>query len=131
MAPKEKNSSFPKKGSRLGWALDLKNLIASLCVSVSTELHGHSAQPSHHVTGLWIQPSFRLASTTPASVNKVIACLEVKQKGNGPGNYPIWFWMSISSGRDLRSPIVTTAGKQFPANKDIKRPTQVGESLQS
>lgn len=120
MAPKQKNPSFPKKGSRVDRALDLKTLIASFCISVSIELRGHSAQPS-----------FKLAWTAPTSVNKFIACLEVKQKGNGPGNYPIWFWMSISSGRDLRSPIVTTAGKQFPANKDIKRPTQVGEGLQS
>lgn len=86
MAPKQKNPSFPKKGSRLDWALDLKTLIASLCLSASIELHGHSAQPSHRVTGLRIQPSFRLASTAPASVNKLNACLEVKQKGNGPGN---------------------------------------------
>lgn len=75
MALKQKNPSFPKKDSRVDWALDLKTLIASFCISVSIELHGHSAQPS-----------FRLASTTPASVNKLIACLEVKQKGNGPGN---------------------------------------------
>lgn len=50
MAPKQKNPSFPKKGSRLDWALDLKTLIAPLCISVRVELH--SAQPSHRVTGL-------------------------------------------------------------------------------
>lgn len=52
------------------------------------------------------------------------------QEINQYGSEPYWF-LSISSGRDLRSLTATIAGKQFPANKDIKRPTQVGEGLQS
>lgn len=74
---------------------------------------------------------FRLASTTLASVNKLITCFKVKEKGNRPGNYPVWFWMSASSDRDLRSPIVTTARRRSTAKRGIKRPTQAGEGLQS